>query len=505
VAPQVGSDFGGYRIDAEIGRGGMGVVYRAWQHRLGRPVALKVLATDAAAEPGYRDRFGREAAALARLDSPHVIQIHDHGEVDGNLYLAMQLVSGPDLAKVLASGPLPPRRALGVVAQVAAALGDAQAVGVVHRDVKPGNVLLRQRADHDDEDFAYLCDFGIARTVADVPGDGTGTGGVVGTIGFLAPERIDGAAASGASDVYSLGCLLWTVLTGAQPYTGSAAQVLRAHLDAPAPRLDGDDPRTAAVNDLLGAMMARDPAARPDARGIRERIRAIRDGRPVAGPVPAGGGTPLPDAGADRTVARPPGTAPDGAPPAGAARVPGRSRTGAPARRPSRRTVLVAGATALVAAVAVGAGVTLTSGPAPADRVADSVPLAATGCRPVDPGPDDVQARTVCTAGPGLGELRISALPSAADAEAYLGTVAGRDLAVLRSGRCPDDLPARQGWERGGGHGGTMVCVVSGTATRYAWSDEARATVAVLDGAPDRPYPADLRAVQAFVTDLGFG
>ena len=255
MAPQVGSDFGGYRIDAEIGRGGMGVVYRAWQYHVGRPVALKVLPADVAGEPGYRERFAREAGALARLDSPHVIQIHDHGDVDGSLYLAMQLVDGPDLAAALASGPLPPRRALALVAQIASALGDAQAVGVVHRDVKPGNVLLRARAEHDDEPFAYLCDFGIARSVTETDGP-TGADGIVGTPGFLAPERLNGAPASAASDVYALGCLLWTVLTGEQPYRGSQAQVLYAHLEAPVPQLVDDGARTVAVNALIADMMA---------------------------------------------------------------------------------------------------------------------------------------------------------------------------------------------------------------------------------------------------------
>src|SRR6266545_1602133 len=190
MSPQVGKDFGEFRIDEVLGRGGMGVVFRAWQYRMGRNVALKVLSPQYAADPAYRARFAREAAALARLDSPHIVTIFDHGEVDGSLYLAMQLVDGPDLSTVLASGPLPPARALAVVDQVAAALGDAHDIGVVHRDVKTSNVMLRRRPAHDEEDFAYLCDFGIAHSV-----DGTRhsqTSGVIGTLGYLAPERLQG-------------------------------------------------------------------------------------------------------------------------------------------------------------------------------------------------------------------------------------------------------------------------------------------------------------------------
>lgn len=257
--PRVGEVFGRYRIDAQVGMGGMGVVFAATDTRLGRRVALKVMAGALASDPEFRERFQREAGVLARLDSPHVIRIFDHGEVEGFPFIATQFVGGGDLADLVRSrGGLSLGAAVRVCAQVAEALGDAHRVGVVHRDIKPANVLLR---DPDAVELeAFLCDFGIAQTEARGL---TVTGGVAGTWPYLAPERVQGAPATPASDVYALGCVFHAVLTGRAPYRGSDVEVAMAHVNAPVPQLPGGDATTAAVNAVLARVLAKDPRDRP--------------------------------------------------------------------------------------------------------------------------------------------------------------------------------------------------------------------------------------------------
>jgi serine/threonine-protein kinase len=242
-----GQEFGGYRVLGVLGSGGMGQVLRAHDEEHGRDVALKVLHPAWALDEGYRERFRREARIAARLNEPHVIPIHRYGEADGRLFLDMRLVEGEDLASLLRrTGPLDVARAVDLVGQVARALDAAHAGGLVHRDVKPSNVLLVGRADGGDlassaagEDFAYLADFGIART-AD-PGDGpalTGTGAAVGSTEYMAPERFGGPPPDGRADVYSLACVFFELLTGRRPFSaGDPAALMHAHLveQPPAP------------------------------------------------------------------------------------------------------------------------------------------------------------------------------------------------------------------------------------------------------------------------------
>ncbi|MFT4108688.1 serine/threonine-protein kinase [Propionicimonas sp.] len=258
--PAIGDLIGAYRVDAEIGHGGMGIVYRATQLTLNRPVALKIVDPRLAADASFVDRFSREASILASLDSPHIIQIFDHGSVDDCLYLAMQYVAGGDVSQLVGrTGPLPPSAALRIFAQVVEALGDAHARGIVHRDVKPSNVLLRPEAISDP--FAYLCDFGIAQG----PDGGlTQPGLVAGSWAFLSPERHSGAPATPQSDLYSAACVLWTMLTSRNVYSGTDVQVAMSHLNAPVPQLPGSDPLVVALNRLLWACLAKDPADRPD-------------------------------------------------------------------------------------------------------------------------------------------------------------------------------------------------------------------------------------------------
>ncbi len=227
---QIGSEFVGYRLDELIGRGGMGVVYRAYDLRLKRSVALKLMAPELALDQRFRERFSREAELAMSLEHPNVVPIHDAGEIDGRLYLAMRRVEGTDLRALLhVEGVLDPARALAICSQVANALDAAHASGLVHRDVKPSNVLL------DANEHVYLADFGLTRQF-DEHGGPAGEGRSVGTPAYLAPEQIEGGPLDGRSDVYSLGCLLYECLTGEVPFSrGSRLAVAWAHLEEEPP------------------------------------------------------------------------------------------------------------------------------------------------------------------------------------------------------------------------------------------------------------------------------
>jgi WD40 repeat protein len=226
--------FGAYRLDGLLGRGGMGEVHRAHDTRRDRTVALKLLLESLSADEGFRDRFQREAAITAKLRDPHVIPIHDWGEINGRLYLEMRLVDGCDLASLLSrETALPPERAITVIEQVAAALDAAHADGLIHRDIKPSNVLITTGAD-----FCYLVDFGIAHSsTASTRSRLTATGGTIGTLDYMAPERFTAAPVDHRVDVYALACLLYETLTGHRPFPGDElAVLLNSHLNQPPPR-----------------------------------------------------------------------------------------------------------------------------------------------------------------------------------------------------------------------------------------------------------------------------
>jgi serine/threonine-protein kinase len=236
----------------------MGEVVRAYDTRHDRMVALKLLAARFAEDEEYRERFRREAHAVARLQEPHIIPIHAYGELDGRLYLDMRLVDGQDLAARLRSGgPLDPGEAVGIVEQVAQALGAAHAQNLVHRDVKPSNVLIA------DAGFAYLVDFGIARAL-DATTRLTGTGAAIGTLDYMAPERFGDGPTDYRVDVYSLACLLHECLTGSKPFPGStAASLIGAHLNQPPPSLAAVRPGLPpALDAVIARGMAKDPADR---------------------------------------------------------------------------------------------------------------------------------------------------------------------------------------------------------------------------------------------------
>jgi len=229
---RIGSELAGYRIVEPLGRGGTSVVYRAEHVRLGRPAALKLLAP-VLGEAGFRERFLRESQLAASIDHPSILPVFDAGEEDGFLYIAMACVEGSDLKTLLAEeGPLPLRRALRIVGQIGSALNAAHARGLVHRDVKPANILVG------DGDRAYLSDFGVVKELSS--NGTTRTGTFVGTIEYCAPEQIEGRAVDGRADVYALACVLYECLTGEPPFhRPSEIAVLNAHLHAPPPKLPG--------------------------------------------------------------------------------------------------------------------------------------------------------------------------------------------------------------------------------------------------------------------------
>ena len=204
----IGREMLGYRVESFIGRGGMGVVYRAYDLRLKRSVALKLVAPELSQDERFRERFLAETELVASLEHPNVVPIYDAGDFDGRLYLAMRFVEGSDLKSRLAhEGPLEPTKAVAIAAQVGVALDAAHEHGLVHRDVKPSNVLL------DTSEHVYLADFGLTRRLDDQVRD-PGADRSIGTPAYLAPEQLDGVPVDGRADVYSLGCLLYECLTG---------------------------------------------------------------------------------------------------------------------------------------------------------------------------------------------------------------------------------------------------------------------------------------------------
>ncbi|MEW5812206.1 MAG: serine/threonine-protein kinase [Actinomycetota bacterium] len=280
-SPKVGTRFGPYELRSVIGVGGMGEVYRAYDTSRERMVAIKLLRPEMAADPSFQERFRRESRVAARLQEPHVIPVHDFGEIDGVLFIDMRLVEGASLKEVIRThGALQPRRAVAIIRQVAAALDAAHASGLVHRDIKPENVLLTP------DDFAYLVDFGIAHGGGEATV--TSTGLVVGSCAYMAPERFSGERGGPPSDVYSLACLLYETLTGRAPFeAGDVRQVMSAHMFSEPPR-----PSimrrgiSRAFDDVVARGMAKAPGDRYTSAGDLARAAgAAAERAPTAAPV----------------------------------------------------------------------------------------------------------------------------------------------------------------------------------------------------------------------------
>jgi predicted Ser/Thr protein kinase len=355
VARQLGpgDEIGGYRIEAMAGRGGMGLVYRARQRRPDRTVAIKVITPDLAADPAFRARFERESATAAEIEHPNVIPVYEVGEEGGLLFISMRFVQGVDLGRLLArSSRLEPGRAAKLISQVADALDAAHARGLVHRDVKPGNVLV------DERDHVYLTDFGLTKRSTD-SGGVTKTGMIVGTVDYMAPEQIEGRRLDARADIYALGCVTYELLSGAVPFPrDSDVAKIFAHVNDPPPRLQG-------VPEPMAAAVERAMAKRPEDRFLSagDFGRAVLAG---AAGHHAGGG--------DRAVATGAAAPAEATAPTEvgiAAAVPPGDGTGTPqprrptdpsptvARRSPRRWTLAAGGAALVAVIGAGVAIAL--------------------------------------------------------------------------------------------------------------------------------------------------
>ncbi|MFE0044703.1 serine/threonine-protein kinase [Streptomyces albireticuli] len=364
-----------YRLGELLGRGGMGEVWQAQDEVLGRQVAVKLL-LDADGDESAASRFRLEAQTAARLNHPQVVAVYDFGAWDGRFYLVMELVRGPSLAQELSSrGPLDPARVAAIAAQAASGLAAAHRQGVVHRDVKPGNLML------DADDTLKIGDFGIARFVDQTSANLTRVGQIVGTSTYLAPERALGRTAGPASDVYALGCVLYQLLAGRPPFwADSPTALLYLHVDAePVPPRTHRADLPPAFETYLLRMLAKQPEARPSAQEVADWFAGAswREAPrpPVAGPaspsVPPPSSSPsrvpMPPSAAPRVPG--PVTAPGFAPAPGpgpsstssypvaspSSRRKGGGRTGA--RRPKVLLSAAAGVVAFVAAALIGASV----------------------------------------------------------------------------------------------------------------------------------------------------
>ena len=280
---RVGTQFGPYELQSLIGVGGMGEVYRAYDTVRERLVAIKVLRTEVAADQSFQQRFRRESRVAARLQEPHVIPVHDFGDIDGVLYIDMRLVEGASLKDELrVKGAPPPTRAVSIISQVAAALDAAHGNGLVHRDIKPENVLLTP------DDFAYLVDFGIAHGGGEA--SVTSTGLVIGSCAYMAAERFSGGSGGPSADIYSLTCMLYECLTGRAPFeAGDVRQMMGAHMFSPPPRPSimrrGIN---RAFDDVVAKGMAKQPTDRYATAGelAKAAAAAIADSTPAPVPMP---------------------------------------------------------------------------------------------------------------------------------------------------------------------------------------------------------------------------
>lgn len=317
-----GTMFGHYRLLRLIGKGGMGEVYEAQDTVKDRVVALKLLPEGVSHDAVFRKRLQREAHSAGRLQEPHVVPIHDYGEIDGVLFVDMRMINGSDLRKLLRNfGPMTPARAVAIVRQVASAIDAAHESGIMHRDVKPENILITR------DDFAYLVDFGIANAATDEKITELGT--AVGTYAYMAPERFSGDEVTYRADIYALACVLYECLAGSQPYAGdSVSVVITGHLMQPIPRPSVERPGIPpAFDQVIARGMAKKPTERfatagdlataaTDALTLRDQDQAATILQRSEASTPPGGAPP--NQGATMAAPLPPPPPPPSYPPPGA-------------------------------------------------------------------------------------------------------------------------------------------------------------------------------------------
>ncbi len=397
---EVGDAYGHYRIERLIGRGGMGAVYEATDLRLNRLVALKIVLPTLSDTEDFQQRFEREASVLARIRSRHIVQIYEYGEHEGMVFLVTEYLPDGDLHTWLERhGSLMPPDALTIGIQLCDALADAHVAGVIHRDVKPSNVLLWARPNGL---IPYLCDFGIA-----LDGDSgfTRTGALIGSPAYMAPERHLGRPATERGDLYSLGCVLWACMTGHPPYSGTEYQLMHAHLNEPIPELPETESPGLLLNQLFARLLAKDPLERPaSAVALRSELAAMLVETPVtvvelepeSPPEP----TPSPLSEAPTLMkASPPPADPDPAPTMLAQRAALPSLDEHPQTRSARWKVIVAAAASAAVLLTVTMVVALTrsdgtpgpsTGDAPETRATSQAPASAIAPTPTpatSPGP----------------------------------------------------------------------------------------------------------------------
>ncbi|HXD58913.1 MAG TPA: serine/threonine-protein kinase [Thermoleophilaceae bacterium] len=407
-----GSIVGGYRIDELISRGGMGVVYRATNVALNRIYALKVLAPELAEDPAFRERFKREMRIAASLHHPNVVGIHNAGDHDGMLFFVMDFVTGTDLRELLLkAGALEPHRAVDLLQQCASALDAAHRSGLVHRDVKPANILITVR---DGEEHAYLTDFGLAKR-SETAAALTAKGIVVGTVDYMAPEQITGAHIDARTDIYALGCVFYQMLSGKVPYEReNSLATLFAHVHDPAPALEGKVTDTyPSFAPVVEKAMAKDPAERYFSTGdfARDAAAVLEGMRYTGSPTIVATGDAMLVAGDDAEPVEPPAAPAEPAAPseplspaaaaaaaaaAGAAAAPAETSLGgatkaSPAVEPAGDMAAISGggqATAPSAPPTPAVTAASASPPPPAAPPPIAQPPAAVGPPASPPGPD---------------------------------------------------------------------------------------------------------------------
>jgi serine/threonine-protein kinase len=533
--PRIGAEFAGYRLDALLGHGGMSIVYRAEHQLLARKVALKLLAPQLGEDESFRERFARESRIAASLDHPNIIPIYEAAEAEGVFFIAMRYVEGADLRAMLKQGPIEPQRLISIIDQTANALAAAHSRDLVHRDVKPANILIDPGEARGEADHVYLSDFGVAKQMS-VPGLTT-TGMFVGTAEYAAPEQIEGKPLDGRADTYAMGCVVYECLTGNAVYDkDSEVALMYAHLLEPPPRISERRPDLPAeLDDVLAKAMAKtrdDRYAGPKefAAALRNVLAGVTSVAPASAPAtivassgapPTGGGTvagaAAPGTALATSAGQPAGAVADGTPSFGAAAPPGGGDDGpasteAGAPRPRRHTTpksieltsmrLLLGLLALFAIVAAAVIVAVVvSGGGSSNAVPTTSPGATTGapalvgldavvpksllkyCKTVTPT-NGARQTTTCTAPAGSAtfwpdDWSFSLYPSTASVlKAYdaLRTQAGIDKDF---GRCDRTTWAGEGaWlhnpEPGAQPkpGGRRFCYFQGNIAVMVWTHE---------------------------------